>query len=282
MMKRRIVMKAGLLATCIGGQGLGQTASDAEAVLLGELPPLPADLAAEAANAPAPYTELEPVGTARPTGAEIQMAFDILRGSPFGGPERTKPVDVAQYLLDVGNGAHGPEQRPFAREWPVRANPLIFHLFAATQTQPAGDTTAWCAAFVNWCILRSHARTADEIGRAPGGFSLSGSPFSTENLARFSTNHASSGSFRCWEETTSPDRGDVAVFKNAGTDSLTAICRGQGHVGFVQKHPATRGAGWLTLLGGNQTDPGSKGAVTEVDWRITSGSRFMKFVKLKA
>src|SRR6202022_1898557 len=142
--------------------------------------------------------------------------------SPYG----VGPIDVAQYFLAVGAGAYGQSYRSFIREWPIRANPLIFHFFSSTLTKPEGDTTAWCAAFVNWCLLRARATASEEIGKSPGFFSVSGKPFSDENIQNHSTNSASSGSFRCWDEVSPPKRGDIVVFKNSGTDALTPSCRG--------------------------------------------------------
>jgi hypothetical protein len=214
------------------------------------------------------------VGTAPPTDDEVRMAYDLLRQSPFG----VAPVDIVQYFLAVGAGAYGRAYRPFVREWPERANPLVFHFFSSTLTKPEGDATPWCAAFLNWCLLRARAATADEIGKSPGYFSISGKPFSDENIQNHSTNNASSGSFRCLDAVSSPKRGDIAVFKNAGTDHLTPVCRGQGHVTFFLSVPRE---GWVRVLGGNQSDPGSGGAITVDEYQTGSGSRFMKYVRAK-
>lgn len=239
--------------------------------IVSELPPLPPDLAGKASDPPAPYADTAPVGTARPTNEEIRNANEILVQSPFGVP----PVEIANYFLAVGAGAYGNQLRSFAREWPERANPLIYHFFSSTLTKPEGDTTAWCAAFLNWCLLRSHASAQDEVGKSPGSFSMSGKPFSDENISKFSTHSAASGSFRCWNPISPPKRGHIAVFKNAGTDALTAVCRGQGHVAFFLSVPQT---GWVRVLGGNQTDPRSGGAITVADMRTGTGSRFMQYV----
>lgn len=275
-MDRRQFLVGVTLSAGIAGSTptLGQPASLEDTELVSSLPPLPSDLATNAEDKPAPYIDTNLVGTAAPTQTEIAMAYDILMASPKGAA----PVDVAQYFLAVGAGAYGDSYRPFAREWPIRANPLIYHFFSATQTKPEGDTTAWCAAFVNWCIQRSWAKTDDEIGKAPGAFSQSGKPFADENLRSHGTNSASSGSFRCWTEVASPQRGDIVVFKDAGTDSLTRVCRGTGHVAFYLGVPRP---GWVRVLGGNQTLIGSNGAVTVANMRTTAGSRFMKYVSPK-
>jgi CHAP domain len=270
-MNRRQAIVTALSAIAGLGPAFAQSPTPQDTLILGELPPLPPDLADKSAQPPAPYTETKWVGTQPPSQEEMGIARDLLIQSPFG----VTPIDVAQYFLAVGAGAYGKEVRPFVREWPERANPMIFHFFSSTLTKPEGDTTAWCAAFMNWCLLRARAAASDEIGKSPGYFSLGGKPFSDENLRNHSTNNASSGSFRCWEDVSSPKRGDIAVFKNAGTDGLTAACRGQGHVTFFLSVPR---AGWVRVLGGNQSDPGSGGAITVADMRTDAGSRFMKYV----
>ncbi|EJC74374.1 hypothetical protein Rleg10DRAFT_2856 [Rhizobium leguminosarum bv. trifolii WSM2012] len=252
--------------------GFSQTVDDL--VIIGEIPPLPDDLVAEALSPPASYIETQVVGTAVPKDEEIETSYQLLIQSPYS----CSPIEVAEYLLAVGSGAYGQGLRQYAREWPERANPVIFHFFSATQTKPEGDATAWCAAFVNWCILRSHATDKEEIGKSPGFFSQSGTPFATDNLRRHSTNNASSGSFRCWQETSTPQRGELVVFKNRGTDDATRHCLGQGHVAFYLRVPGTN---LVQVLGGNQTSPGSGGAVTIANMSTAPGSRFMKYANLQ-
>ena len=274
MNRREILLSAISSLALIQTTSFAQNAPTADSSRISELPPLPADLASQANEPPAPYADTAPVGTAKPSDDEKNKAYEILLQSPFG----VAPIDVAQYFLAVGAGAYGADFKPFVREWPVRANPLIAHFFSSTLTKPEGDTTAWCAAFMNWCLLRSHAAAADEIGASPGYYSVSGKRFPDENLRKFSTNSASSGSFRCWAEITSPKRGDIVVLKNAGTEGLTAACQGQGHVTFFLSVPSP---GWVRVLGGNQSDPGSGGAITVADMRTGAGSRFMKFVSAR-
>jgi len=249
-------------------------ASESDVAIIGSVPPLPEDLVSKAGMPPASYIELDAVGTARPRDDEVDAAYQVLIGSPYN----CSPIEVAEYFLSVGAGAYGQEARRFAREWPERANPVIFHFFSATQTKPEGDVTAWCAAFINWCILRAHASGADEIGKSPSFFSKSGKPFKVENLKNHSTNSAASGSFRCWTEVKNPVRGELAVFKNAGTDAATAHCLGQGHVAFYLRNPSNN---LVQVLGGNQTSPGSGGAITIANMSTSPQSRFMKYVSLK-
>ncbi len=248
-------------------------AQDADLKILGSPPPLPNDLAANAGGSPM----FEPpalVASAKPLSGEIEVAYDILVGSPFG----CAPIEVAEYFLSVGAGAYGQDWRSFAREWPIRANPVIYHFFASTLTKPAGDTTAWCAAFANWCILRAKSDDRDAIGISPGAYSKSGKPFLQRHRLDHTTNSASSGSFRCFPETSAPRRGDIVVFRDIGTDSLTAACQGTGHVAFYLGQPRS---GYARVVGGNQTSPGSGGAVTIADMSLSPAGRFLKFVSLK-
>jgi hypothetical protein len=270
MDRRHFLLGASVATVSSVMPGLAQIpTSDIE--IVSALPPLPPDLSNKASLPPVPYSEAVDVGTAPPSTDEIDKAYELLVNAPLRGA----PIDIAQYFLAVGAGAYGETYRPFAREWPVRANPLIFHFFSATRTKPEGDVTAWCAAFMNWCLLRAHASSVDEIGQAPGFYVQKGKPFAPENLTRFSTNNASSGSFRCWDEISSPVRGDIVVLKDAGTDDLTKRCQGSGHVTFFVRN---LGPGWVQALGGNQSQLGSNGAITIANVSTQPGSRFLKYV----
>lgn len=64
------------------------------------------------------------------------------------------------------------------------------------------------------------------------------------------TNNASSGSFRCFgEETTTPQLGDIVVFKQVNHDEP---CIGEGHVGFFVRDAGEK----IEVLGGNQIHSG--------------------------
>jgi uncharacterized protein (TIGR02594 family) len=143
----------------------------------------------------------------------VEQAKRIIANAPRGGT----PISVARYfeaLRDVNSDGES-----YNAEWAVRANPLIVAFFASTKTAPAGDTTAWCAAFVNFCLKVS-------------GMSGTGS--------------ASSGSFRCaGRNAVQPSAGDIAVFRNH-TD--VQPCAGRGHVAFFLQKTETH----VKVLGGNQ------------------------------
>lgn len=207
----------------------------------GDLPPLPDDLAgAERAGSFQDYdqalSDLAARGSATPTSEEESTALDIVACAPYG----IEPYQVAQYFYDVGQGKYEAAWKPYAREWPVRANPVIVEFFRATKTKPAGDTTPWCAAFVNWCIARGNSSNG-VIG---------------DSELKLTSQSALSGSFRCWDKG-EPKVGDIAVFAQSGTSGEG--CSGKGHVGFFIGKTAD---GSLRVLGGNQGLAGTNGAVT--------------------
>jgi uncharacterized protein (TIGR02594 family) len=159
-------------------------------------------------------------GTEKPYRDEVKLARRILDGTPTDGGA----LNVAEYFLKLRRGGlreeYGEESPFYGMEWPIRYNPIIVTFFDATDTrEPAGDTTAWCAAFVNWCIERTTA----------------GDPKS-------GTHSAASQSFRTWgPETKNPKKGDLVVFQHKGQSD-------HGHVGFYLSHDEQG----IVVLGGNQ------------------------------
>lgn len=138
-------------------------------------------------------------------------------------PTKGSPYQVAKML----NSA---VPQTFRKEWPTRfANPLIVDFFVATNTKPEGDVTAWCAAFMSWCV---------------------------ERVGMESTRSAASKSYRnfgaaVWErgQTDFPGRaveGDIAVFKNLAKPD-------NGHVAFYVQ-PDPKAMRRILVLGGNQSD----------------------------
>lgn len=216
-------------------------AAEEDITFEGDEPPLPDDLRS-AAGEPA-FSDYEGIvrdaearGSAPPTDKESAMAFEVLGCAPYA----CEPYKIAEYFNDVGQGKYEAEWRPFASEWPVRANPVIVEFFRATQLKPEGDKTAWCAAFVNWCIARGNSKNG-VIGDAE---------------RKLGTRSAASGSFRCWQKA-EPKIGDIAVFAEPGTEG--ASCSGKGHVGFYM---GIGEGGRMRVLGGNQKLSGTNGAVT--------------------
>lgn len=164
-------------------------------------------------------------GTASPYPGEIAKSRQIVAQCPF----KSTPFEVALFFDGLRQGSHnealGPDTHLYAEEWPVRANPLIVQFFDATTLRtPSGDQTAWCAAFVNWCLVRARFGRSDAAELLPA------------------TSSAASETFRRWGAATNdPQPGDIVVFRHR-------LDAGKGHVGFF----VGRAGASLLVLGGNQ------------------------------
>lgn len=183
------------------------------------LPPSLKDFA-DQPSVTGPISDYIPFGTQPPTDEETELAQRVLDGVPRG----RLPVEVALYFLDVASGKYGEDLRPFTTAWPVRWNPVIVAFFTSTNTLPSGDTSPWCAAFMNYCLVKSaEGRTLPAGSDEP-------------------TLSAAARSFRKWGSATdSPQPGDVVVFINSASP-------GHGHVGFFIAENDTA----ILVLGGNQ------------------------------
>lgn len=161
-------------------------------------------------------------GTKPPYQDEVDVAEQLLKRAPGN----TRPVDVAGYFMGIAMGEQGADVVGYAEEWPVRWNPVIVNFFdlATTYRDWVGDTTHWCSAFVNFCLMRARA------GRDDAGQLIK------------PTRSAASKSFRTWgTPTDTPKMGDVAVFERRSDPAF-------GHVGFVISDDKQR----VWVLGGNQ------------------------------
>jgi uncharacterized protein (TIGR02594 family) len=135
-------------------------------------------------------------------------------GLPVPPPEITRhPIDVArdEMALDV-------------RELPgPRDNPRIVMYHATTRGGAAGDETAWCSSFVNFCVHQV-------------GFQ------GTDSKA------ARSWHDQDWhQEVDVPEQGDIVVFDRRPLDPNE---RPGGHVGFF----ISQDEDTIQVLGGNQGD----------------------------
>lgn len=164
-------------------------------------------------------------GTESPTSKEIENARRILAACEGN----RRPIDVANFFLGVRNGLFNESivsnAHLYCEEWPIRANPIIVSFFdATTLRKPAGDQTAWCAAFTEFCIAKGRDGVAD----------------SGNLLSR--TKSAASASYRSWgTKTNKPREGDLVVFSH---NKL----KGKGHVAFFVSG-TEKG---VYCLGGNQ------------------------------
>lgn len=169
--------------------------------------------------------ELIARGTASPYLAEVDKARLIVEKCP----SKKNPIEIAHYFQDLRQGMYdeslGADTHLYGEEWPIRANPLIVQFFdATTYRTPSGDQTPWCAAFVNWCLVRARMGRED-----------------ADKLIKH-TESAASATFRSWGAATEePKPGDIVVFRHK-RDS------GRGHVGFF----VSRTGGGIFVLGGNQ------------------------------
>lgn len=211
--RRSLLAAGGLIAVSgMAGPVLGQDEPKEP-----ELPPLPKGLEGFVAqdDFAGPIDKRLLYGTHAPETEEERIAKTIIDGA-IGN----KPYAVAEYFLSIAKGPR-PDLAAYTRAWPVRWNPVIVEFFRATKTKPSGDTTAWCAAFMNWCLMRASAQ--------------SGVPIPL-------TRSAAAKSFRTWGVLAEkPQIGDVAVFKNVGNPE-------HGHVGFYAGETASS----VLVLGGNQ------------------------------
>lgn len=216
-------------------------------------PPLPPDLAAASGEPDFFSTELRQtvLGKQDPGKERRDFARAIMNKAPWD----CRPIDVAYYYrrLGLGDTPFKAAGRPYARGWPRVYNPVIIEMFTVTHINPLapefdGDATAWCAAFVNYCIARAVSKNG-EIGNA--------------ELAK-GTGSPSSGSFRCFgkEVNGSPREGDIAVWALDGT---VKKCKpGQGHVGFFVGPNEDERKPYF-ILGGNQGGDVLAGTLTRND-----------------
>jgi uncharacterized protein (TIGR02594 family) len=169
--------------------------------------------------------ELSARGIGSPYAAEVEKAREIVAKCPT----RQNPLSVAQFFADLRQGelnaGLGSDAHLYGEEWPVRANPLIVSFFDATTLRtPVGDQTAWCAAFVNWCVVRGRQERPD-----------------AQKLLKH-TASAASETFRAWgQKTDSPRPGDIVVFQHKRESW-------RGHVGFF----VSQVGDGIYVLGGNQ------------------------------
>jgi uncharacterized protein (TIGR02594 family) len=165
-------------------------------------------------------TSYMPMGTEAATSAEEALAKLVLKDMPTN----CTPIEVALYFHDVGLGKYGEDRKPYSTAWPVRWNPVIVEFFRATSLKPSGDTTAWCAAYMNYCLMTAAIGKTLPSGASPR------------------TRSASALSFKNWgSTTTNPKPGDIVVFKNVKSP-------GNGHVGFFLADQGDK----VLVLGGNQ------------------------------
>jgi uncharacterized protein (TIGR02594 family) len=222
-MRRRDIFAAGAAGLLAPGAAMAQpTAASTSANPFGFVAPQDdPTFGSIITGRPAAYA----VGTLESRHAEVAKAFRLL----FNCPRIGDHLAVARYFREIKDKNAGGE--PYNQEWAVRANPVITGLFSMTNTMPSsGDQTAWCSAFVSFCLYAAGKPTA------------------------FS---AISGAYRKYgAATNNPKPGDVVVFADYGESGR----RGHGHVAFFLGRTGDN----IHVLGGNQRgNTKSTGAVCE-------------------
>lgn len=185
-----------------------------------------------------------------PIDSPLWDEADICLSQAVENNKRT--YDIAEYFvtsLPEKFQIAWPEPNP-AR--PTLANPVIVRFFLATNTRPSGDKTAWCAAFVNWCLMYTR-RTLPE------------------------TNSAAARSFLNWGDEvwrrgqswppSNAKRGDIAVFRLMSDPK-------HGHVGFYHG-PTANQPDHIDILGGNQFDEWGHHTFSIRTFNINAGLRLV-------
>lgn len=155
-------------------------------------------------------------------GREIARSVDVLRDIPA----KAGSFQIARYF--EGINIYNEDCRSYAEEWQSNkqgpSNPIVIMFHTITNTQPnKEDHTAWCAAFVSFCLLAGREKSL----------------------------------WTCWaldyrnygaDALNDPRPGDIAVFRNK--------TGGGGHVGFFVAWDLDRNGKKVGVrcLGGNQGD----------------------------
>ena len=186
-------------------------------------------------STPDEINPLQLYGSSPPSAEEEAKARQIIRAAPTG----PRPIDIARYFVSDHVEQHYREQWPRNASW----NPVIVEFFRATGFRASNDMVAWCAAFVNWCLVQANR---------PGSGSAASQDFLDPR--KFAA-----------PRTNDPREGDLAVFTCHRESDDVAI--GLGHVAFVGAPPRDE---VIPCLGGNQSVQGSSSIISEVPFPKTS------------
>lgn len=178
------------------------------------------------------------------------------KGPPFGRVLPARQGGTTLRALLAGPGAAPPPAAPagdapwmaFARDEVGQHevagrgnNPRIIAYHATTSLRATSDSTAWCASFVNWCIVQAGLR---------------------------GKNSARAADWLAWGVSTQAREGAVIVIRNGAAANSSLTVSGN-HVGFLVEETATL----YRVLGGNQSDqvkvsnfPKSKWALRGYRW----------------
>jgi uncharacterized protein (TIGR02594 family) len=163
-------------------------------------------------------------------------AYKVLNSAPTG----VAPYQVAQYFKTS-------VPTKFQEAWPeADANPIIVKFFWDMHDHPAGDTTPWCSAFVNWCLRRGGVKGTDDAGSQS---------FVNQNWGT-----------EIWRKgggvPTAAATGDLAIFRHQSDPA-------HGHVAFFRQINQ-RESNVIDVLGGNQLERIGGRIVHLIDYRSMS------------
>jgi uncharacterized protein (TIGR02594 family) len=133
-------------------------------------------------------------------------------------------LDIAAKEIGV-RAIHGPQH-----------NLRIIEYHATTSLHASNDETAWCSAFVNWCLQQAGIK---------------------------GTNSAAACSWVTWGKPCSPKPGAITAIHHVGA---TAIPGSGNHVAFFLQDLGTH----LKLLGGNQSNRVRESLYPKTRWQVLS------------
>lgn len=225
MMSRRTAL-TGLVLTPAAGLA-GPARGQASPQVVGE------DLAFNQLTMPSIESLDDPelFGYAGPNEAQKAKAREMIDGTPKG----PTPIAIAESFIT----RYAKSDPDLIAQWPSPAawNPLVVEFFRATSLRVNNDMIDWCAAFVNWCIVRNNREGTDSAG---------------------SQSFVYSGRFK---KTDKPKEGDIVVFTcydNASGKSL-----GLGHVAFFKQD---LGSERILVVAGNQSKDGHSSIISEASF----------------
>jgi uncharacterized protein (TIGR02594 family) len=173
-------------------------------------------------------------GSHPPTDEQRKKAAKIIDETPKG----PTPYSVARSFVDrfAKTDPDAISQWPEPQAW----NPVVKEFFDATTLRVNNDMIDWCAAFVNWCIVRNNKKGTDSAA---------------------SQSFLEPGRYR---KTQSPNEGNLVVF--TWYNKQTGKSGGIGHVAFFKEFV---GSEQIRVLGGNQSGDGRSSLICEKKFLAT-------------
>lgn len=169
-------------------------------------------------------------------GPKTQAALNAkLSGKPIQPPPPSPALSPATNSgaawFEIAKNEMGVHEKAGAA-----ANPRILEYFGSTTLRTTSDETAWCAAFVNWCLA--------QVG-------ITG------------TRSAAAASWISWGISKGAQTGAITVIHNPAMAN-SSLSRSGNHVGFLVEETSTH----YVLIGGNQGDEVRKSLFPKSSWQL--------------